>query len=173
VLSSAAQKTALPHAFYSDIRWSALGFQMPEAIVPWYIDAVIYGVSVEKFAEGNGDGIGDFVGLTEKLPYLNTLGVTCIWLLPFYGSPDRNNGYDVSDFYAINPKVGTRRDFLKFLHRAGKQGMRVVIDLVLDAVHCERLQDMTSGDIHEASNKLNIKIAPYGYRWLASKKEAG
>ncbi|TCU24574.1 maltose alpha-D-glucosyltransferase/alpha-amylase [Rhizobium azibense] len=103
---------------------------MPESIVPWYIDAVIYGVDVEKFADGNGDGIGDFVGLTEKLPYLGELGVTCIWLLPFYGSPDRDNGYDVSDFYAINPKVGTRNDFLQFLHRAGEQGMRVIIDLV-------------------------------------------
>lgn len=100
--------------------------------VPWYLDAVIYGIDVEKFADGNGDGIGDFIGLTKKLPYIAELGVTCIWLLPFYGSPDRDNGYDVSDFYAINPKVGTRADFLEFLHRAGEQGIRVIIDLVVN-----------------------------------------
>ena len=105
---------------------------MVETHVPWYLDAVIYGIDVEKFADGNGDGIGDFIGLTEKLPYIADLGVTCIWLLPFYGSPDRDNGYDVSDFYAVNPKVGTRNDFLTFLHRAGEQGIRVIIDLVVN-----------------------------------------
>jgi maltose alpha-D-glucosyltransferase / alpha-amylase len=105
---------------------------MVEPNIPWYLDAVIYGIDVEKFADGNGDGIGDFIGLTEKLPYITGLGVTCIWLLPFYGSPDRDNGYDVSDFYAINPKVGTRADFLEFLHRAGEQGIRVIIDLVVN-----------------------------------------
>ena len=103
---------------------------MIEADIPWYLDAVIYGIDVEKFADGNGDGIGDFIGLAEKLPYIADLGVTCIWLLPFYGSPDRDNGYDVSDFYGVNPKVGTRADFLNFLHRAGEQGIRVIIDLV-------------------------------------------
>ena len=103
---------------------------MTEAKVPWYLDAVIYGIDVEKFADGNDDGIGDFAGLTEKLPYIADLGVTCIWLLPFYGTPDRDNGYDISDFYAINPKVGTRADFLTFLHRAGEHGIRVIIDLV-------------------------------------------
>ncbi|UWU18277.1 alpha-amylase family protein (plasmid) [Rhizobium sullae] len=105
---------------------------MPELKTPWYIDAVIYGIDVEKFADGNGDGIGDFIGLTQRLSYLNDLGVTCIWLLPFYGSPDRDNGYDVSDFYAINPKVGTRTDFLNFLHGAGEHGIRVIIDLVVN-----------------------------------------
>ena len=105
---------------------------MTEPNIPWHLDAVIYGIDVEKFADGNGDGIGDFIGLTEKLAYIAGLGVTCIWLLPFYGSPDRDNGYDVSDFYAVNPKVGTRADFLDFLHRAGEQGIRVIIDLVVN-----------------------------------------
>lgn len=98
----------------------------------WYEEAVIYSIDVEKFADGNGDGIGDFIGLTEKLTYLSELGITCIWLLPFYRSPDRDNGYDVSDFYSVNPKVGTLDDFLTFLHSAGEHGIRVVIDLVVN-----------------------------------------
>ncbi len=98
----------------------------------WYEEAVIYCIDVEKFADGNSDGIGDFIGLTEKLTYLSELGITCIWLLPFYRSPDRDNGYDVSDFYSVNPKVGTLDDFLTFLHSAGEHGIRVVIDLVVN-----------------------------------------
>ena len=98
----------------------------------WYEEAVIYCIDVEKFADGNGDGIGDFIGLTKKLTYLSELGITCIWLLPFYRSPDRDNGYDVSDFYSVNPKVGTLDDFLTFLHSAGEHGIRVVIDLVVN-----------------------------------------
>lgn len=105
---------------------------MPQLNIPWYIDAVIYGVDVQRFADGNNDGIGDFIGLKQRLPYLKDLGITCVWLLPFYGSPDRDNGYDVSDFYAINPKVGTRDDFLDFLHSAGEHGIRVIIDLVVN-----------------------------------------
>jgi maltose alpha-D-glucosyltransferase/alpha-amylase len=105
---------------------------VPNRSSTWYEEAVIYSIDVEKFADGNGDGIGDFVGLTEKLTYLSELGITCIWLLPFYRSPDRDNGYDVSDFYSINPKVGTLDDFLKFLHSAGEHGIRVIIDLVVN-----------------------------------------
>lgn len=103
---------------------------MTTPTLSWYNEAVIYGIDVEKFADGNGDGIGDFIGLAEKLPYLADLGITCIWLLPFYRSPDRDNGYDVSDFYSINPDVGTFDDFLNFLHSAGEHGIRVIMDLV-------------------------------------------
>ncbi|MFL5019171.1 MAG: alpha-amylase family glycosyl hydrolase, partial [Rhizobium sp.] len=105
---------------------------MPNRSSSWYEEAVIYSIDVEKFADGNGDGIGDFAGLTEKLAYLSELGITCIWLLPFYRSPDRDNGYDVSDFYSINPKVGTLDDFLTFLHGAGEHGIRVIMDLVVN-----------------------------------------
>ncbi|ARQ59580.1 UNVERIFIED_ORG: maltose alpha-D-glucosyltransferase/alpha-amylase [Rhizobium etli] len=104
----------------------------PHRSSSWYKEAVIYSIDVEKFADGNGDGIGDFIGLAEKLTYLSELGITCIWLLPFYRSPDRDNGYDVSDFYSINPKVGTLEDFLAFLHSAGEHGIRVIIDLVVN-----------------------------------------
>ncbi|WP_064695464.1 alpha-amylase family protein [Rhizobium aegyptiacum] len=105
---------------------------MPDRSSSWYEEAVIYSIDVEKFADGNGDGIGDFIGLSDKLPYLSELGITCIWLLPFYRSPDRDNGYDISDFYSINPKVGTLDDFLTFLHGAGEHGIRVIIDLVVN-----------------------------------------
>ena len=101
-----------------------------EAGVPWYNDAVIYGIDVEKFADGNDDGIGDFVGLAGKIAYIAELGVTCIWILPFFASPDRDNGYDVSDYYRVGQRVGTTADFLAFLHKAGEHGIRVIIDLV-------------------------------------------
>ncbi|UXN72016.1 alpha-amylase family protein [Devosia neptuniae] len=99
---------------------------------PWYLDAVFYAIDVKRFADADGDGIGDFPGLTSKIPYLSDLGVTCIWLLPFFASPGRDNGYDVSDYYRIDPRLGTTQDFLDFLHAAGERGIRVIIDLVVN-----------------------------------------
>lgn len=97
---------------------------------PWYLDAVFYAIDVKRFADSNDDGLGDFPGLTGKIPYLADLGVTCIWLLPFFTSPGRDNGYDVSDYYRIDPRLGSTADFLDFVHAAGERGIRVVIDLV-------------------------------------------
>lgn len=99
---------------------------------PWYANAIIYGIDVAKFADSNGDGIGDFVGLTQRIPYLSDLGITCIWLLPFYCTPDEDNGYDISDYYLVSESVGTRDEFLAFLHKAGEHGIRVIIDLVVN-----------------------------------------
>ncbi len=99
---------------------------------PWYRDAIIYAIDVEKFADGNGDGIGDFEGLIEKVDYLDQLGVTCVWLLPFYVSPRRDNGYDVADHYRVDPRLGTISDFHLFVHAAGERGIRVMIDIVMD-----------------------------------------
>ncbi|KFC66677.1 Alpha-glucosidase [Devosia sp. LC5] len=99
---------------------------------PWYLDAVFYAIDVKRFADADGDGIGDFPGLTSKIPYLSDLGVTCVWLLPFFASPGRDNGYDVSDYYRIDPRLGTTADFLDFLHEAGERGIRVIIDLVVN-----------------------------------------
>lgn len=99
---------------------------------PWYLDAVFYAIDVKRFADSNGDGIGDFPGLTGKIPYLAELGITCIWLLPFFSSPGRDNGYDVSDYYRIDHRLGTTEDFLAFIHAAGERGIRVVIDLVVN-----------------------------------------
>ena len=99
---------------------------------PWHLDAVIYAIDVKRFADSNGDGIGDFIGLKQKLDYIADLGVTCIWLLPFYRSPGEDNGYDVSDYYQIDDGLGTIEDFLDFLHAAGEHGIRVIIDLVVN-----------------------------------------
>ena len=98
----------------------------------WFKHAVIYCLDVRTFADSNGDGIGDFVGLSDRLDYLAGMGVTCIWLLPFYGSPNRDNGYDISDFYAVDPRHGSLGDFVEFTHQAAQRGIRVIVDLVVN-----------------------------------------
>jgi maltose alpha-D-glucosyltransferase/alpha-amylase len=98
----------------------------------WWTNAVIYALDVERFYDSNGDGYGDFKGLTQKLPYLSDLGVTALWLLPFYDSTEQDNGYDVTDYLHISSRYGTLDDFLDFLHQAGAIGIRVIIDLVVD-----------------------------------------
>ncbi|HYO90598.1 MAG TPA: maltose alpha-D-glucosyltransferase, partial [Pyrinomonadaceae bacterium] len=98
----------------------------------WYKDAVFYEVYVRGFYDSNGDGIGDFRGLTEKLDYLEWLGVDCLWLLPTYESPLRDGGYDISDYYAILPEFGTLEDFKIFLDEAHARGIRVITDLVIN-----------------------------------------
>ncbi len=97
----------------------------------WYKDAVIYEAHVRSFRDGNGDGIGDFKGLIEKLDYLQGLGVTALWLLPFYPSPLRDDGYDISDYRQVHPSYGNLRDFRLFLREAHRRGMRVITELVL------------------------------------------
>ncbi len=96
----------------------------------WYKSAVFYELSVRTFADGNGDGKGDFPGLTGKLEYLRNLGVDCLWLLPFYPSPLRDDGYDVADYTGIHPDLGTIEDFQFFLNEAHARGLRVIADLV-------------------------------------------
>jgi maltose alpha-D-glucosyltransferase / alpha-amylase len=98
----------------------------------WYKNAIIYCLDVEKYVDGNGDGVGDFVGLTRRLDYLAGLGVTCLWLQPFYNSPKRDNGYDISDFYAVDPKLGTFGEFVEFMNHAEQLGLRVIVDLVVN-----------------------------------------
>ena len=98
----------------------------------WYRDAIIYELPVKSFCDGNADGIGDFPGLLERLDYLQRLGVTCIWLLPFFPSPLKDDGYDIADYVSVHPSYGTLDDFKKFLHAAHDRGMQVVIELVLN-----------------------------------------
>lgn len=98
----------------------------------WYKDAIIYELHVKSFYDSDGDGIGDFRGLTEKLDYLQNLGVTAVWLLPFYPSPLRDDGYDISDYYSIHPQYGTLSDFKEFLREAHVCGLRVITELVLN-----------------------------------------
>jgi maltose alpha-D-glucosyltransferase / alpha-amylase len=98
----------------------------------WFKDAIIYELHVKAFHDSNGDGIGDFKGLTQRLDYLEDLGVTAIWLLPFYPSPLRDDGYDIADYYSIHPDYGTMRDFKVFLREAHKRGLRVITELVIN-----------------------------------------
>jgi maltose alpha-D-glucosyltransferase/alpha-amylase len=98
----------------------------------WYKDAVIYELHVKTFFDRSGDGVGDFRGLIRKLDYLADLGVTAIWLLPFYPSPLRDDGYDIADYFNVNPQYGTLRDFKDFLREAHKRGLRVITELVLN-----------------------------------------
>ena len=98
----------------------------------WYKDAVIYELHVRAFMDGNNDGIGDFPGLIQKLDYLQDLGVTCLWLLPFFPSPLRDDGYDIADYLTVNPSYGTVDDFKAFLSAAHDRNMQVMIELVVN-----------------------------------------
>ena len=98
----------------------------------WYKNAIVYCLDVEKYQDANGDGTGDFEGLMRRLDYLQGLGVTCVWLQPFYPSPNRDNGYDVADFYGVHDKHGSLGDFVAFMRRAEALGIRVLIDLVVN-----------------------------------------
>jgi len=98
----------------------------------WYRDAIIYELHVRAFADSNGDGIGDFPGLVTRLDYLRDLGVTALWLLPFYPSPLRDDGYDIADYRTVNPIYGTLDDFRRFLDAAHERGLRVITELVIN-----------------------------------------
>ena len=98
----------------------------------WYKNAVVYCLSVRSFLDGNGDGIGDFVGLERRLDYLQGMGITAIWLMPFQPSPKRDGGYDITDYYGVDPDYGSLGDFVAFTHAAKQRGLRVLIDLVVN-----------------------------------------
>ena len=98
----------------------------------WYKNCVIYSLDVETFLDANGDGVGDFEGLSRRLDYLEFLGIDAIWLSPFHPSPNRDDGYDVTDYYGVHPRHGSSGDFVEFLHQAKKRGFRVLMDLVVN-----------------------------------------
>jgi len=98
----------------------------------WYKDAIIYQLHVKAFSDSNGDGIGDFRGLTQKLDYISDLGVNVVWLLPFYPSPMLDDGYDVADYHNVNPAFGTRQDFKVFVREAHRRGLKVVTELIIN-----------------------------------------
>jgi maltose alpha-D-glucosyltransferase/alpha-amylase len=98
----------------------------------WYKNAVVYCLSVSTYMDANGDGVGDFAGLMYRLDYLSGLGVTAIWLMPFQTSPCRDDGYDISNYYEVDPRYGTLGDFVEFAHAAKQRGIRVIIDLVVN-----------------------------------------
>ncbi len=120
----------------------------------WYKDAIIYELHIKAFFDKNNDGIGDFPGLIDKLDYLEELGVTTIWLLPFYPSPQRDDGYDIADYYNINPSYGAIKDFKRFLKEAHKRGLRVITELVLNH----------TSDEHEWFQRARISLPGSAYR---------
>src|SRR3954453_14223472 len=98
----------------------------------WYKNAVIYSLDVKTFMDSNGDGIGDFEGLMRRLDYLSSLGVGALWLAPFQPSPNRDNGYDISDYYGVDSRHGSSGDFVEFMQEAQKRGIEVIMDLVVN-----------------------------------------
>ena len=98
----------------------------------WYRDAVIYQLNVKAFFDTNGDGVGDFKGVTAKLDYVKELGVNTIWLMPFYPSPLRDDGYDISEYDNVHPQYGTLDDFREMLDAAHERGLRVITELVIN-----------------------------------------
>ena len=96
----------------------------------WWKNAIVYCLDVQTFLDSDGDGYGDFKGLTERIDYLAGIGVTCIWLMPFFPSPERDDGYDIVDFYAVDPKLGTLGDLVELVRTARDRGIRVIADLV-------------------------------------------
>lgn len=130
----------------------------------WYKNIIIYGLDVKVYCDSDGDGTGDFQGLISKLDYLASLGITCIWLMPFYPSPKADNGYDVSDYYNIDPALGTLGDFVQFMHEAKKRGLYVLIDLVANHTSIEHPWFM------DAKKSRNSKYRNY-YIWTDEPKE--
>ena len=113
----------------------------------WWKNAILYCVDTQAFQDANGDGVGDFKGLTERLDYLAGLGVTCLWLMPFYPSPERDHGYDVADYYGVAGKYGTLGDLVQLVRAARERGIRVIADLVVNHTSSEHpwFQDARRG----------------------------
>ncbi len=98
----------------------------------WYKNTTLYALNVETFMDANGDGIGDFEGLMRRLDYLHALGVGALWLSPFQCTPNKDDGYDISDFFNVDSRYGSGGDFVEFMHQANKRGIAVIIDLVVN-----------------------------------------
>ena len=98
----------------------------------WWKTAVVYCLDIETFLDWNGDGVGDMQGLAHRIDYLADLGVTCLWLMPFYPTPDRDDGYDITDFYGVDSRLGSHGDLVELIRTARDRGMRVIADLVVN-----------------------------------------
>lgn len=122
----------------------------------WYRDAVFYEVMVRGFRDSNGDGVGDLPGVIEKLDHFEWLGVDCLWLLPFFESPLRDNGYDISDYLAVHPDFGETEDLGRLLDEAHRRGIRVIADLVVN-----HTSDQHPWFIESRSSRTNAKADWY------------
>ncbi|WP_454062557.1 alpha-amylase family protein [Candidatus Nitrospira salsa] len=127
----------------------------------WYKNSVIYSLDLETFMDANGDGVGDFEGLTRRLDYLHALGIETIWLSPFQPSPNRDNGYDIADYYGVDPRHGSSGDFVEFMHQAKRRGIKVIIDLVVNH---------TSNQHQWFQNACRDKDSPH-YSWYVWSKK--
>jgi maltose alpha-D-glucosyltransferase/alpha-amylase len=142
--------------------------ELPPAVAPlrpahaadplWYKDAVVYQVHVRGFFDSNDDGIGDFPGLTAKLDYIKSLGVTCIWLLPFYPSPLKDDGYDIAHYEGVHPNYGTRRDFRHFLEQAHARDIRVITELVINHTSDQHPWFQAARRARPGSSKRNFYV---------------
>ena len=130
----------------------------------WYKNAIIYSLDVESFMDSNDDGIGDLKGLRHRLNYLSSLGVNCIWLLPFYDTPNRDNGYDVRDYYQVDPNLGDLGHFAELVDAADELGIRILVDLVVNHTSKEHFW------FQEARKDKNSKYRNF-YIWLDEKPE--
>ena len=128
----------------------------------WYKNTIIYSLDLETFMDANGDGTGDFRGLVRRLDYLHSLGIGTIWLAPFQPTPNRDNGYDISDYYGVDPRHGSSGYFVEFMHQANKRGIKVIIDLVVNH---------TSNQHPWFQNSRSDKNSPYRDWYLWSKKK--
>ena len=108
------------------------GLRLDQTSDLWWKNAVVYCVDVETFLDTDGDGVGDFQGLIRQIDYLAGLGVTCLWLMPFYPSPNRDDGYDVSDYYGVDPRLGNLGEFVELVRTANDRGIKVIVDLVVN-----------------------------------------
>ncbi|MBI3938660.1 MAG: maltose alpha-D-glucosyltransferase [Betaproteobacteria bacterium] len=124
----------------------------------WYKDAIIYEVHVKAFYDSNNDGVGDFPGLTAKLDYLRELGVNTLWLLPFYPSPMRDDGYDVSDYHNVHPSYGTRQEFQQFVREAHRRDLRVITELVVNHTSDQHAWFQAARRAPAGSNKRNYYV---------------
>lgn len=124
----------------------------------WYQNAILYSLDIETFYDSNNDGIGDFQGLIDKLDYLAALGITCLWLLPFFPSPNRDNGYDVKDYYNVDERLGCLGDFTQLIDKANVYGIKIIIDLVVNHTSIEHPW------FQEARKNRNSKYRDY-YVW--------
>jgi maltose alpha-D-glucosyltransferase / alpha-amylase len=124
----------------------------------WYKDAIIYELHVKAFFDSNNDGIGDFPGLIQKLDYLHNLGITCLWLLPFYPSPLRDDGYDISDYHGVHPGYGTRKDFRLLIREAHRRNIRVITELVINHTSDQHPWFQAARNAPVGSSKRNFYV---------------